>query len=193
MARLRAGGAAPSPARCQGRTSWRAMPMRCSSSFRVILRMGDGVVAAERRLARLVGPAGAAQQIPHLVIERQVEIGQDHRALRQAGDDPQQPRDRRRGAGDARPRRPGLRAAVCVQARAVRSSSWLRRVGASTSPRAASSACQCAQTFRKAALLRCQCAGLIADDANDVLSQQLRRRNALPPTGDPWSGRAARA
>jgi hypothetical protein len=34
MARLRAGGAAAIPARCQLRTSSRARPMRCSSSFR---------------------------------------------------------------------------------------------------------------------------------------------------------------
>ena len=63
--------------------------------FEMILRMSDGIAAREWRLARRVSLAGAAQQVPDIVIERKVEIGQDHRTLRQARDHPQQPGNRR--------------------------------------------------------------------------------------------------
>ncbi len=67
----------------------------------MILRMGDRIVPPERRIARLGRLARRAQRLPHLGIERQVEVGQDHRALRQFGHDAQQVRQRGGGAGHA--------------------------------------------------------------------------------------------
>ena len=51
--------------------------------LQVILRVGDRVVLAERRVVR---PAGGAELVPHRIRHREVEIGQDHRALRQFAD-----------------------------------------------------------------------------------------------------------
>ncbi len=54
--------------------------------------MGQRVTAGERRFARCI--ACAAQFIPHRVIHRQIEIGQDDSALRQLRYSSQQPRQR---------------------------------------------------------------------------------------------------
>ena len=64
--------------------------------------MGQRVAAPKSFAAGLLWHARRSQRIPHLVVQRQVEIGQDHCPLRQLTHHPQQPRQGRRGAGDAR-------------------------------------------------------------------------------------------
>ena len=67
----------------------------------VILRVGDGIAAAERSgVSAFVRGPGAAQLIPYGIVHRQVEVRQDDGTARQPADDAQQPRQRRRGAGD---------------------------------------------------------------------------------------------
>ena len=70
--------------------------------LQVVLRVGQRVGAPDRRSAGLSGLAGETQIVPHLVIEREVEIGQDHRAVFELADRTQQLRQRGRGAGDPR-------------------------------------------------------------------------------------------
>ena len=63
-------------------------PHPVEQQLEVILRMRHRVAARERGL--LLGRPGAAELVPHLGRHRQVEVGQDHRALRQLGNDAQQ-------------------------------------------------------------------------------------------------------
>ena len=65
----------------------------------VILRVRHRVVPSERRIAKLVGRTGYTERVPDVVIEREIEIGQNHRAVRQFGNHPQQVGQRRRRAG----------------------------------------------------------------------------------------------
>ena len=44
--------------------------------------MSHGIVAAERRIAALFGRSRHAERIPHRARQREIEIGQDHRAQR---------------------------------------------------------------------------------------------------------------
>ena len=68
----------------------------------VILRMRHCIVARKRRRSRLGRRARPPQFVPDRLRHRQVEIGQDDRALFEIRHDAQQPRERRRRAGHPR-------------------------------------------------------------------------------------------
>ena len=65
----------------------------------MVLRMRDRIVSRERRIAQRRGRTRDAQRVPHLGIEREIEIGQHHAPFGQFRHHAQQPRHRRRGAG----------------------------------------------------------------------------------------------
>ena len=65
----------------------------------MILRVGHCVVARKWRIVSGLGRPRHAQCVPHVCIEREIEVGQDHPAPGQARHHAQQPRHRGRGAG----------------------------------------------------------------------------------------------
>ena len=62
--------------------------------------MGDCIALRKWRVARCRTGASPAQFFPHIIVHREVEIGEDHGASRQFADNLQQTRKRRRGTGD---------------------------------------------------------------------------------------------
>ena len=77
-------------------------PHAIEQQLEVILRMRHRIGFAERGVILVLRRARYTQFVPHLRRQRQVEIGQHHRALRQARHRFQQPREQRRRAGHAR-------------------------------------------------------------------------------------------
>ena len=69
--------------------------------LQMVLRVGHCIIEAKWRIASLLRGAGHAEPIPDLRIEGKVEVGENHCAARQFRDHPEQPRQGRRSAGDA--------------------------------------------------------------------------------------------
>ncbi len=67
--------------------------------LQMVLRMGDGIVAGKGLVS--FRRTGGTEFVPHIRAHRQVEVGQDDRAIGQFADLPQQRRQRGGGAGDA--------------------------------------------------------------------------------------------
>jgi hypothetical protein len=82
IARLRSGGAAASPERCQERTSSRATPMRWEQQLEVVLRMGDRVFARQMagRLAPAVRPPRPNRPTPPVPARGRGQAGSPPRA-----------------------------------------------------------------------------------------------------------------
>ena len=69
--------------------------------FQVILRVGEGIAATKWRAVFVACNSGSPERLPNLIVKRQIEIGQDHRAARQFRNASQQLGQRGRCAGYA--------------------------------------------------------------------------------------------
>jgi hypothetical protein len=98
MARLLAAGASRPPPQRHLLDLAAADAHPVEEQLEVELRMGlDRAAAKAGRLVGLVRP----ERLPFVLGHIEVEAGKDHRPLVEAGDDPQQPGDGGRGAGDS--------------------------------------------------------------------------------------------